>query len=289
MGSVDEWRALIGLATKKRGNELVTIFDAMLKGRPLLEQPSDEDKLQKELQQVWDDLGINPTNTRNNQGAWRLSFHPGSYNPERWNETEALEEVIRNHSIRIYDHFPPYQQGTHPREWGIANDFYGEVWALTKSGIFVFWNEFRENTEICQDPHYRGGEEARKPIPAGEWIDFRWSMRILIEFFIFMSRFVEVYEPGETVSYEISAGPLTNRKLAAAYNPWIVMGFGNPMPCRAKEYRCKASVTVEEMRTNWENHCSTVMKKFFGLFPDHQQISLDTLKQWIEKYKSRDF
>ena len=55
--SPDELRALVGLATKKRGQEMITMFESMLKGRPLVVPPSDEDLFESELRQVEGQLG----------------------------------------------------------------------------------------------------------------------------------------------------------------------------------------------------------------------------------------
>jgi Schlafen, AlbA_2 len=286
VGTVDEWRALIGLATKKRGDEFLSMFNAMLKGKPLLEQPSDEEQFVREISQVWDDLGLNQPEKKVKGALW-MSFSPGTYNPQRWPEPESLEELIRKHSIRVYDHFPAYQRGTAVMGWGIANDFYGETWALTRAGLFAFHKEFRENTEVCPDPFYRGGQDARTPLPPGEWIAFQWSMLDFCGFFMFMARLAGAYEPGETVRYELVATSIQGRKLASV-SPDVTVGFGIPEPCRAKEYRFGAALAAEELRATWEDHCAQAMKRFYQLFPDHQ-ISFETLRKWVERFKERRF
>ena len=285
VGTVDEWRAIIGLATKKRGNELLSVFSAMLKGKPLLEQPSDAEQFDRELVQVWDDLNLNQPEKKA-QGAWWMWFSPGTYNPQRWSEPELLEELIRKHAIRVYDHFPAYQRGTAVMGWGIANGFYGETWALTQAGLFAFHNEFRENNELCEDPGYRGScPEAHAAIPAGQWIAFQWAMRTFIEFFMFMGRFASAYQPGEMVRYELAASSLQGKVLVST-SPRVPIGYGVPEPCRAKEYRLQATVAAEELRSSWEDRCAQAMKRFFQLLPDHQ-VSVETLRNWVDRFKER--
>jgi len=169
--------------------------------------------------------------------------------------------------------------------WGIANDLYGETWALTQAGLFAFHEEFRENTEVCKDPFYRGGQEARSSIPAGEWLAFQWSIQDFCTFFMFMARFASVYELDGTIRYELMATSIEGRKLASV-RPTVAVSYGIPEPCRAKGYLFGEVLAVGELRANWEDHCAQAMKRFFQLFPDHQ-VSEKTLRDWVEHFKER--
>ena len=146
----------------------------------------------------------------------------------RWSEPQLLEKLIRDHSIRVYDKFPACRRGTAPMGWGIMNDFYGETWALTHTGLFAFYKEFRENQEPCENAGYRGScPEAHAVIPAGQWIAFQWAMRTLIEFFMFMGRLASVYEPGEMVRYELAASSMQG-KVLVSISPKAPVGYGAP-------------------------------------------------------------
>ena len=83
LSSVDHLRALIGLATAKRGRELVSIFDSMLKGRPILPSPSDQDLYDKEYEQILSGFGDSMAQTID-QGAWIFRAYPATYIAERW-------------------------------------------------------------------------------------------------------------------------------------------------------------------------------------------------------------
>lgn len=282
VGTVDEWRALIGLATKQRGDDFLAMFNAMLKGKPLVPQPSDEEQLQRELSQVWEDLGL-AQSQKQTLGAWWMSFSPGTYNPRRWSEPEMLEEAIRKHSVRVYHGFPAYHQGTIGMGWGIASERHGETWAMTYSGLFVFHKEFYENREVGKGP-YVGDEET----PPGQWVAYQWSMSTFIEFFMFMARFTDAYEPGESVLYELVAAPLQGKKLLSV-SPSVRVAIGEPQPCRAKEYRYQGKVAVEELRTAWEDYCAKAMREFYLLFPSEERIRVETLREWVESFKERRF
>jgi schlafen family protein len=280
--TVDELRNLIGLATRKRGDELLSHFEAMLKGRSPISLPSTPDPFVEEVQQVQRDLKCDLSN-----GGWWMAFHPQHHSGVRWTSPETLERLISHHAVRIIDEFPGHTKGTFSMGWGIANDLYGETWALTKSGLFCFWKEFRENGETAEHTGYRGGSEARLPIPPGEWIEYTWTIRTMVEFFLFLSRFVAVYEPGEKIAIRITVGPLAGRKLVALSHD-ITIGFGTPEPCRAPLLDLEKSIDAEELRASWESICADALKQLVELFPNHR-IEVETLLKWVERFKTRGF
>lgn len=280
--TADELRAVIGLATRKKGDELIAHFSAMLKGRSLASLGPAPDPFEQEIEQVRSDLKLKDEN-----GGWWMTFRPAQHIGNRWATSEELERLIATHAIRIYDEFPGHRKGTFPMAWGIANDLYGETWALTKTGLFCFWMDFRENEITAERTGYRGGDEAERPIPPGEWVEYTWAIRTVVEFFIFQSRFISVFDPGQDICINIKVGPLNGRKLVSLR--WeITMGYGAPEPCRAPYFTCDRTVQAETLRTSWEQTCAEVLKQFVELFPNHR-ISQETLLKWVEKYKTRRF
>ena len=156
LGCVEEVRSLIGLAVRKKGDELLSTLNAMLKGRSLVEAPSDNQHFDREISEVTAALDLN-TSIPDRPGAWcNVGFHPGKYDRERWPERETLESLVRKHAVRLANEFPPYYRGTHPREWGISakclHSGYCEVWTLTYSGLFIFYKQFRENKQPYRSP-----------------------------------------------------------------------------------------------------------------------------------------
>jgi hypothetical protein len=280
--TVDELRAVIGLATRKKGDEIIAHFNAMLKGRSLATLGPAPNPFEKEIEQVRSDLKIDQ-----DKGGWWIAFRPAEHTVNRWPTPEELERLIRKHSVRIYDEFPAHQRGTFVMGWGIANDLYGETWALTKSGLFCFWKEFRENQETADRTGCRGGDEAERPIPPREWIEYTWAIRTVVDFFIFQSRFVEEYGPGQDIQMSFRVGPIAGRKLVALR--WeVTMGYGAPEACRAPYFEFDKTIDAETLRTSWEQSCAEVLKQFVELFPNHR-ISHETLLKWIEKFKTRAF
>ena len=283
--SVEEWRTIIGLAVKKRGNEFLSFLNAMLKGRSLAPAPTDAERFDVEIERVRSDLNLS-TPEAQSRGAWSMWFRPVSYTPDRWPDDEKLEQLVRQHSVRLYSRFPASQSGTSSMGWGIANNKYGGTWALTRSGVFFFHREFYENQTKCAEPGYRGGG-ACAPLARGTWISFQWAMQTLMEFFHFMSRFATEYEAEESLFYQLVSGPLSDRRLAST-SPGTFVAHGVPEPCRAREWSYTKETRTTTMRANWEGECAEAMKTFFELF-SNPRISIETLRKWVECYKNREF
>jgi hypothetical protein len=282
LSSVEEMRQLIGLATTKRADQLLAMFQAMLKGRPLLPEKPHEELFQVEQEEVGAAL-ISEFKGQLEQGAWTFLCHPVRHSPTRWEDTNALRAVLERSVVRIRREFPVISYGTHVREWGICNRGYEDAFGLTRSGLFVSTRPFWENSTPFKHRWQPVHDEPYPDIPAGEWFDFKLNMSLVIEFFMFLARFAENFEVGEELVYEIVAGPLTGRRLTMeGTTPWLKL----IEPCRANFFRRKKVVAVETLRASWEEQCAKTLLGLFELFPG-PGISTEAMMQSVEKFKER--
>jgi len=277
LSTVEEMRGLIGLATTKRGDQMLAMFQAMLKGRPLLEVKPDEELFQAEREEVQAALD-SEFGGQASLGAWTFLCHPVCHQAARWEETDTLKKVIERSLVRVRQEFPPISYGMHVREWGICNRHDEDAFGLTRSGLFMSIRPFRENTGAFRNPW-----QPNPDIPAGQWLDFKLNLSLVIEFFMFLSRFAESFEVGEEVVYEVAAGPLAGRRLASMD---ANINLDPTEACREGTFRHNNIVTVETMRASWEELCVKTLHAFFEFFPG-LPISKETLLQWVEKFKER--
>lgn len=285
LGTVEELRTLIGLATSKRGNEMLSMFESMLKGKPLLRGPSDKEQFDDELKSIEDQLG-EPYAKQLASGAWKLVVRPSGYEGERWPDANQLEEIIRRRSVRLRDEFPASHRGTHMREWGVCNDTYGETWTLTRSGQFLCVRPYWENqtTYECKwrDVH---GNPSEPNVGPGRWLDFKPSIFSITEMFLFTVRFVEEYGLGEEVQVILQANSLAGRKLVTTD---LDINLNRDEPCRASLFHFQKALPIEELRAEWQPICADAMRRFVELFPG-LDVELKTMLSWIEKFKNRQF
>ncbi len=284
LSSVEEMRQLIGLATTKRADQMLAMFQAMLKGRPLLAEKPHEELFQAEQGEVRAALD-SELNGQVGQGAWTFLCHPVRYQPTRWEDTDTLKKVIERSIVRVRQEFPPITHGTHVREWGICNLHYGDAFGLTHSGLFLSARLFWENAAPFKHKWQPVHEEPYPDIPAGQWFDFNLNLSLVIELFMFLSRFAENFEVGEQLVYELTAGPLAGRRLTMdSSGPWLQL----IQPCRAAMFRRKKVASVETLRASWEEQCAKALHSLFELFPG-PGISIETMMQWVDKFKERKF
>lgn len=280
LGNVEELRELIGLATKKRGDEMLSFFNAMLKGRPLAPEPTSDDLFAKDQERVATDLELDNLSGYQ-EGSWRFTFHPGRYEPSRWADRHAMESSVRRYSVKFHE-FPEFFTDPHPREWGIANGQSGFIWALTQSGLFIYARKFFENTQDYTDPLVGHGSTKSPTVQRGHWLEFVEASLTLFCFFDFMARFTSEFDADESVSFQITAGPLADRLLLNRNSPLIFGHYARAgKPCQASLFTLKKSLSVAVLRADWREECARCMKELVDLFPGYN-IELSQLSKFIE-------
>jgi hypothetical protein len=277
-------RHLIGLATTKRADQMLGMFQAMLKGRPLLAEKPHEELFEAEQEEVRAALD-SEFGGQASQGAWTFLCHPVRHLPNRWEETATLKAVLDKSVVRVRQEFPPISHDTHVREWGICNRHFEDAFGLTRSGLFLSTRLFRENTVAFKNPWRPLVGQPKPDIGPGQWLDFKLNLSLVIEFFMFLSRFGENFEVGEELVYEVAAGPLAGRRLATMD---ANINLDPTEPCKAGTFRRNKVVTVEALRASWEEQCVKVLHGFFELFSG-PRISTETLLKWIDRFKERKF
>lgn len=286
LGSPEEFRELIGIATGKRADELFATFNAILKGRPLVAPPTDDERFAAELATVKSSVE-GEIRDKLADGCWSMSFHPSTFRADRFPNDESLESVVARYAIRVQDEYPPNRNGTVGFNWGIGNSFYGESWGFSRTGVFVWSEPFRENS-YDYTPKWQPITGDRYPdIPAGQFLAFKINLFKLVDFFAFLSRMMAEFDPAESISYRLSAGPLTNRRLVSSGRELL---FRHQFAQEAREsyFDFGKVVGIQEFHATWKEECALAAKRFFDLFPG-ERISVEGLRQWVDKYLARDF
>ncbi len=284
LSSVEEMRQLIGLATTKRADQMLAMFQSMLKGRPLLAEKPHEELFEAEQEAVRAVLNSD-SKDQVEQGAWTFLCHPVRYLSNRWEETSTLKTVLEKSVVRVRREFPTISYGTHIREWGICNQQSEDAFGLARSGLFMSTRLFLENMVPFKHKWQPIHGERYPDIPAGQWFDLKLNLSLVIEFFMFLSRFAENFEAGEELVYELIAGHLTGRRLTMEDSgPWLKL----IQPCQAEFFHRKNVVAVETLRASWEELCAKTLHGLFELFPG-PGISTEAMMQSVEKFKERKF
>ena len=272
--TVEQLRTLIGLACRKRGDEMLSTFKAWMEGEPLLQRPAGTDYADEiaDLTTLLDaELG-----DMQGEDGWAITFHPGRYEAERWNDEELadlLDEIVVTPASGA---FPGRSKNAARQTRGLVGQVSRGAFALNKSGLFMYRTSFRENAFECADPF-----SSKPNIPPGEWIDFYSNLRLIVRFFWFMSSFAHKLWADESLVYEIQATGLRDRRLAS---PDVSIDVGINDPCKGMMYLHKRAVLVPSLMTGWEDPCLAALTTFFRLFQDIDNTNV--LRNWIERVKN---
>lgn len=291
----DEFRRLIGTATKKRRDDIIQHLDAMLKGQPPVDKTTDQDRFNDEIEVIRSDLR-SKMNYSDDSG-WEILFHPTVYQKERWDEIGKVEQFVLTHSINIPERFPDQRTGTFATPWGIANPTYWETWAFSKSGMFYFNKPFEEDQANTRDrirTYVKGNVRQTNELRVRDFLEqmntFRWAdldknMDTIMKTFAFMRRFAEVLDQGETVHYRYGVRDLRTRYLFSfdqRRQMYLYPEYHDP--CQAPSpLVIETVVTVEDIIANWQTYCVDIMFRFLELFPGIP-ASRDGLMGWVKRY-----
>jgi len=280
--SADQLRLLIGRATAKQRNEILAMLDSALQGRALIDQPSDTQRFDAELTAIEKSLAPQ-YQLMIESGAWRFIVRPTRFREERYDSIEALANLIQKHSVRLVDSYPPSFRGNQPDAWGVWNDLYGEPWALARSGQFLSIHPYYENEN---EYRARGASSHPEPVRASRtWMDFKPNLMLIAERFMFAARLATEFEQDD-VELKLEATALRGRALMSTDSRIDLRHVREVEECRAERFSFKKQIRAEELQLRWEELAAKVMKEFCDYFPG-PPCSLDTMRQWVEKFKSR--
>jgi hypothetical protein len=270
----EDVRTLIGLATRKQGDQLIASFEAILKGRSLA-TASVDNPYKKEREEVEDDLN-QELGGAVTAGAWWFSFHAMDYVAERWKDLEALGRLVDKHSVVLRNQFPPaIQFGKPAYRHGVGNSVFGTSFCMTRSGLFVSCRLFREDSIPL--------ETQGEPNPL--WLSFRRNIFVLTEFFLFLSRFATEFGPGVEIEYDVSAEPLRNRIMVERS---FEINLCDSDPCRINSFQRLGRSSVEDLRSGWIDVCVEFTAKFLELFYGGL-ISHNAIRINIDNFMKRRF
>lgn len=272
--SVEELRQLIGIATSKRGDELLELMSNAMKGFPFAastKEPQDADRITDEIKNI--SVGFPEVSK---PSGWRVIVYPQKYHPERWENNTELEAVIRRRSISRGHTFPPYHTQTHDRQWGIANTVYGKPWTLSRSGLFLARIPFYEDDNSFPPSNLVGPQHREK----GTWIDFQPNLQHIICFYEFILRYVHEFAPSEVVSWSVQASSLGGRELETTSQHISVHSNGE---CQETDFDYSSSMSVVEYRSEWKVSCRKTLDRFFRLFPQIGEIPPKVWDDWIDR------
>jgi hypothetical protein len=270
---------LIGRAVTKQQDRLREIFDSVLAGHTAKSVPTDEQRFSALASVVEGDL-LGEDNSAKDKGFWKLVIHPDTFMP-RWTSIDVLTSLMQ----RTMLHQRRFPQGIlQPlrREWGISGGYCG-AWGLAHEGLFLFMRGFTEDVMPWKSPYM--GEE-NKQVEPGKWMNFDFAVDTFGDFFAFLSRFAQEFDPECSIRYSIAASNIKGRYLLGTNSSDLMdLGF---QPCVAARFPFTNTLAAGRIAGGWKQLCVDCLKAFIDYFPGgHEHIGRQQLEQRIESYAVR--
>lgn len=279
----DDVRTLVGLAVRKRREEMAAIVRGMMEGQsPLSRAVGPGERYSEDRETIVAELEAEIPHHRD-KGHWWLEFYPVNHVPRRWPDFNALVKLYDGSVVKLRRPFPGHTFDLRPREWGSSAAWpSGRFVALAYSGLCVVYDTLREDTVPFTSPW--SGHPGAEP---GTWLEYELTVYRAAELFLFMSRVCDSLSPDEKVHYELRADRLAGRLLVTT-SPYIDL---EPSQTKLPTYRRRQTVDAGVLRAAWEEECVRALHNLFALFESLTtggQISPEVLKQRIDKLLGKD-
>ena len=181
--------------------------------------------------------------------------------------------------------FPPSTTETKPREWGIANEAYGDPWLLSRTGVFLFKVPMNLDTDTYPSSDRRHSPTSDPPLKSGTWIRLADCRAQMFGLFYFANRLAGEFSPEETIALQIDA-PVQGLHLVTEDSLRQVLRK-HLEPSVAKTFTFSREIRVSEFQEQWLELCAAAMDRFFDLFPGILGRRLGSMKEWVEETAHR--
>lgn len=277
--NVEELRELIGIATRNHANQMLKSFQAMLKGHSpgaiFAETP---DQFETQKQDILPNLK-QEVETEIAAGGWEFICHPTAYIEERWEAISRLEQIVKDSAVQVHRTFPAYRH-IFTKSWGIRGCYSSDCFGLTRSGLFIALRPYRENFQTFKNPW-----QPNPDIEQAKWLDYQLNLGLVVEFFMFASRYAEQLEPSENIKLSVRATGLRGRRLVTTDSR---IELDPTKECREDIFLPRdMELSAVDFRNSWERQCVRTLHRFVELFPSVFPISSDRLLKWVERFRDR--
>ena len=276
----EEMRNLMNRALLKRGDQLLSMIAALLKGTPKT-IPGVQQDYAREIKEALEWFkGVLPPDLEN-KGFWQLRARPDLYRRDRIPDKLTLWKALTESQVSLRGWSFPHtdrekqsnfnngrQSHTNQSVFGKA---YIEAFRAYQSGLFVWRGAYRENSPSFTNQY-------------GKALSFVNVIYEITEMFIFMKRYYERIAPGAIVLVSIEMNDINARALVATNDE---APFDPPIS-QVPDLRIEESYMVDALRTSAEELAIKIVQNIFEIFnwnnPDPNMI-----RGWQQRLLSRTF
>jgi hypothetical protein len=277
----EEMRDLMNRALLKRGDQLLSTIEALLKGTPKTASSVQKDYAREINEALEWFKGVLPPDFES-KGFWQLRVRPDMYRRDRIPDKVTLWKAVTESEVSLRGwNFPHTDRQTQSNfsngrqsytNQSVLGEAYVEGFRAYQSGLFIWRGAYRENALSFTNQY-------------GKALSFVNVIYEITEMFVFMKRYYERVAPEAIVLVSIEMNDINGRALIATGD---AAPFLDPPVSRVPNLLIEESYTVDALRTSAEELAIKIVQNIFGMFnwnsPDPSMIRL-----WQQRLLSRTF
>jgi hypothetical protein len=274
--SSEEMRELINRAALKRGDDLLSDIERLLKDKPISSKVDDKysDEITDAEKYITDSIGDKIKGI----GSWEITISPKGYNPERIPSPNKLKELVDEARVSLRGWSFPHEDKDNQSNFNNGRqsftiwDKYIEAFRAYESGLVYFRKAFWEDVEIWDNkPDY----------PVMDFLGLIWT---ITEYMIFAKRYYEAVAPEGELSINLKMHGTKDRLL-------VSLGRGHMGPfykSMENPIIIKKQISVTDLRVNYKEISRDIIIEVFSMFNWNDPLE-SMIDDWQMKLIERKF
>ncbi len=269
--SSEEMRELLGRAIAKKGNELLSQIERLIKGKPPKGAKESEKEYEVEIEETKGFLIEKIGDSTDKYGFIDFQSFPLLYDPKRISDALRIKALIRNSEVRLRGWPVPNTDEKNSQNFLKGRESFSNAWRSIEayrayqSGLFIW--------RVCYSEDVEGKSSEGKPV-----LDYLGVILMITEYFLFLKRFYEQIPSLDNLGIRIDMHRNKERRLVSLYRPIRLTPFHisneSIIPIRDDIRLIDLSISYKEI-------AAEIVKKIFSVF--NLNLSESDISEWQMK------
>jgi hypothetical protein len=274
----EEMRDLLNRAMLKRGDQLLSTIQTLLKGKPAAEEAQIK-QYDREIAEARKYFKESLPKEFEKYGYWEVISMPLTYSRERVPTiTEVYKSLVESEVHYRGWNFPHFDKDkktnfSNGRQSHTSFMHHIEAHRAYQSGLFVWRGLYWENFSQFVKQH-------------GKALSFVNVIYTVTEFLLFFKRYYERISPEGSIRFSIAMTDIKDRSLEAT--DWNSIPFMADYSAKVPTLEIEREYTVSELRATAEETAIGVVQKIFEVF-NWNGSDPNMIRGWQQRFLSRTF
>jgi len=280
VSSAENMRGLMGRALLKKGDQLLSTIEALLKGKPVANEER-LSKYSKEIEAAHAYFKETLPAEVGTDGYWELRAMPEVYQTDRLPDTASVINHLIEARVALRGWDFPHTDDKTKSNFASGRQSYTnfafaarhiEAYRAYRSGLFVWRGGYRED----------GPQFNRDDLQGSHVLSFVNVIYTVTEMFVFLKRYYARVAEDAVVHVSLEMRGIKNRRLIALGDAILYGDFVSVEP----DLTLENDYSVSELRASAEEHAISIIKRIFELF-NWNGADPNTIRMWQQRLLSR--